>query len=203
MLLLSGCDNTFSWPWPQRIITPRQSASVSRPTYPPNTRGTAKAVYATSVQQTSVARRTARALTPTLPPPTYPPYETPGPIDLPLGILPSPRYLQTHPCECEFENRWRGRLSNGYYIDVFAGHNRNSPNLGLILVTIVPPSARGTTSTELYYTPLQAGSVHLVSFEGVEITLLSTNNTRFVFDIGTRTWLSSPATTTTETLPSK
>ena len=200
MLSLSGCDKLLSLLPPVEITMSKSAGSAPAPTYPPDTWGTAKVAYATSVRQTSVAHWTAIALTPTIPRPTYPPYESPEPVDLPLGILPAPQ-LQMNPCECEFENVWRGRLNSGDYIEVYAGHFRNFPIVGMTMVTTRTPNYLGTTGWEFYYTPLEAGSVRVVSFDGLQVTLLSTNNTQFVFEAETRTWLSPPVTPITTVSP--
>src|SRR5205823_6224551 len=68
-------------------------------------------------EERRVAHETIIALTPSVPRPTYPPYESPGPVDLPLGVI-EHLDLGMHVCECDFENSWLDKLQNGDYIQV-------------------------------------------------------------------------------------
>jgi len=148
----------------------------------------AKATLDASNQQTRVARITAVALTPTQPPVPFP-LVTARPVDLPLGID-DYRPGALHGCDCVFNNHWRGR-TNGQYIDVYAGAGGLDflhLDQGILMVETSTLNL-SDHSLDFYLTPIKAGPVHIVSVDGLRLTLLSTDNTQFVFDADTRTWV--------------
>jgi len=172
------------------------ATQVSIPT--PSVNPTDEALFSMEAagHMTRVARQTVVALTPSLPPPTYGPYHTPLPVDLPLGIVGHPT-IGMHICDCTYENLWRGRLPNGDYIDVIAGAYTLGGESGILIIDTMTPNLLGTTGFEFYSTPIETRSVHIVSYNGMQLTLHSTEGTQLVFDALTRTWISPPVTPTT------
>lgn len=145
-----------------------------------------------SREETRVALATAAALTPTVPQPTYPPPTTPEPR--PTGII-DPN-LGAHYCDCRFENGWLGHV-NDHDILAYAGafywpmESWDKPsNHGVILVF------HHDLGVNWFLIPIDAGSVHVVSVNGAQLTLLSTNGTQFIFDAGTENWIEPPVTPT-------
>ncbi len=212
VLFLAGCGQTdlpAGSPPSLAVLTPARSP-VTSPTVviEPTTTPTLDLTWVKSTQvayesethmariATEVAQGTVLALTPTTPTtplPTVPPNPTPGLIDMPLGIL-GPAKLGFHLCDCSIENEWRGRLRDGDYIEVYSGSwwHWVEANSGLLVVEERTPNYLGSYGFHFYDTPMPTGSVHIVSYNNLKLTLLSADNTQFIFDVGTRTWFPPP-----------
>lgn len=80
-----------------------------------------------------------------------------------------------------YENQWANYINN-HWVAVFAG--AYSDNLAQGIVVFV-------WNSELYETPLPAGSVHIVAEDNYRLTLLSTDGTIFYFDIPARRFVDS------------
>ena len=206
MTVLSGCDSTRpDSGTSQHIITAGQNAGNgssairtigpdtvgARPTGTqiPNMSATREAIE-TSVETTRVARATVLALSPTISVPTYPPPTTPQPR--PTGIFDGD--IGAHHCDCRFENSWIGNVG-GHEYQAYAGEfywpgedwAKPSPHGVILLFKHNPP-------TQWFLTPVDAGSVHIVSASGTQLTILSTNRTQFIFDAETGNWIEPPIT---------
>ncbi len=77
------------------------------------------------------------------------------------------------------ENGWGGNV-NGINTSIYAGTHQDNLAQGLLYVFLFIPE---NLLEQDFLTPLQAGSVHIVSAENYRLTLLSTDGTTFYFDI--------------------
>jgi hypothetical protein len=77
------------------------------------------------------------------------------------------------------ENGWFGSVG-GMNVSIYAGAHQDNLAQGLLHVIDRIP---GNSLEQDFLTPLQAGSVHIVSDENYRLTLLSTDGTTFYFDI--------------------
>jgi hypothetical protein len=168
----------------QPTYPPSPRPRTPLPTRTPNPRYLEKIREITTVVETQVAFATYVALTPQPPTPTYPPPQTPWP--LPTGILPT-AHIGIRMCECGFESAWR-QVHNNEYLEVFTGHYTNPADQGMVMV-LTRTLDYGPTSKYFYNTPARAGSVHIVSVDGMRLTLATPGGQQFVFDAEQRTWI--------------
>jgi hypothetical protein len=77
------------------------------------------------------------------------------------------------------ENGWGGSV-DGINMSIYAGVHQGDLAQGLLHVIVFNPEH---PLEQDFLTPLQAGSVHIVSDENYRLTLLSTDGTTFYFDI--------------------
>lgn len=95
----------------------------------------------------------------------------------------------------DIENMWHGPVSD-HRISVYAGllYDGAQPTIaastgqGLVIVLDVPTQANTEGSFQQYFTPSKTGPVHITAFSGTCLTLVSANNTTYIFDIATRQW---------------
>ncbi len=80
-----------------------------------------------------------------------------------------------------FENVWSNYISGDWVVG-FAGAYSDNPAQGIVGIG---------WNEEIYETPIEAGSVHLVAEDNYRITLLSTDGTTFYFDIPGRRFVES------------
>ncbi len=96
------------------------------------------------------------------------------------------------------ENRWGG-LVNSIRTIGFAGTKSDDPiysnwvspgNLaqGVLIVQTTPSDPNAIVVTDEYLTPTRTGSIHVTSYSGTCLTLVSTNNTTYRFDVASRAW---------------
>jgi hypothetical protein len=92
------------------------------------------------------------------------------------GQAPFPGSLYT------FENRWFEAHGDADLV-VYAGAGQADLARGLVVVRVI-----GVTPgpASVYYTPIRAGSVHVIAAQGERLTLLSTTRVRFFFDVPSR-----------------
>jgi hypothetical protein len=151
------------------------------------------------MELTRVVQATAAAALPTSPPVTYTPAPARSPYARPTGIREPPN-LGAHPCDCNFLNAWTG-VHNGWYLDAYAGSWEWYPDQGLLMLDRQTIDGH-TTTGDLFSTPTREGPIRIVSANGLQLTLQSTNGTRYIFDAGTSTWIYPPVTpTTVSTMP--
>lgn len=93
-----------------------------------------------------------------------------------------------YPAIFSFENHWYANIGGGSIV-VYAGAvNRNGNwSQGIIAVEVNAPL---TGQTGIYMTPIQAGSVHIVSAVGQRLTLAAANGRTFTFDLPSHTFVS-------------
>jgi len=77
------------------------------------------------------------------------------------------------------ENGWGGNV-NGINMSIYAGTHQDNLAQGLLHVFLFIPE---NLLEQDFLTPLQAGSVHIVSAENYRLTLVSTDGTTFYFDL--------------------
>lgn len=182
-------DSIFRAPVRHELNTTIQSTFTSTPTYTPNPIIVERATLNAMSTATGLAVLTEVATNPTFTPrPTRTTGPTHTPVPLPLGIIPNGDY-GIHVCSCGFEDHWRA-IVNRNYLEVWAGGYSQPPNQGLVMV-ITRSLDRGPSSRTFYSTPLAAGSVHVVSVEGLMLTLATQSGEQFKFDASSRQWLSS------------
>ena len=137
--------------------------------------------------QSILATVTAHALTPVPTPyPQPPPGWVPPTVVLPLGLIAS-----TSPGEytcCMFENAWRG-IVDDHYMLVYAGALRQDTQQGAIVVFIHTRSMDYFDGPLEFFTPVSAGSLHIVAASNGRLTLRSTGGQTFLFDSETRAWV--------------
>jgi hypothetical protein len=143
------------------------------------------------------ATETAWPLTQAASWPTFEAWQTAHPIIDPTpitGIVDAtgPVIVEEH----VYENGWQNWITDQWTV-VGAGAYRDNPVQGIV--------AFGMFAEEVYETPLQAGSVHIIDEQNYRLTLLSTDGTTFYFDIPGRRFVESlteVVPTITPTLPS-
>jgi hypothetical protein len=79
----------------------------------------------------------------------------------------------------EIENAWFGNV-NGHNVSIYAGAFMENPAQGVLHVYVWIPNQSFEGD---FLTPIQAGSVRIISGENYRLTLLSTDGTTFYFDI--------------------
>jgi hypothetical protein len=93
-------------------------------------------------------------------------------------------------CECRLGSGWRG-IVNGEYMDVWAGAYKYDADQGVLLVfTRTLTLSRSSGERPEYTTPARVGSVRIVAADGLRLTLEAGNGQQFIFDAGTRQWVS-------------
>ncbi|MDA8398781.1 MAG: hypothetical protein M0008_01805 [Actinomycetota bacterium] len=95
----------------------------------------------------------------------------------------------------EFENRWYSEFwGTGYRYSVRAGYVRHDPTQGVLMwrqqqiakdsqgywLPVVGP---GSGTQGIIYTPTKVGALRVVSFTADTVSLVSTNGSRFVFNL--------------------
>jgi hypothetical protein len=200
--LTSGCATTQSnvSTYEQPIVVAEMTRQISEGLVPSSTRTPRPNLVATrqaaelSREQTRIAEITAVALTPTVPHPTYPPLKDITREPRPTGII-GPNLGASY-CDCIFENGWLGHL-NGREILVYAGTFywpadawSKPSNHGVVIIF------KKGEDVIWFLTPTDSGSVHVVSVNGAQLTLLSTSGTQFIFDTATENWIEPPITPT-------
>ncbi len=93
-----------------------------------------------------------------------------------------------HLCNGGFGSGWR-QIVNGAYITVWAGKDRDAPEQGLLSLEKMTLDGETTLERTCYQTPSQAGSIRVVAENNLRLTLTTTNNQQFVFDVATRQWV--------------
>jgi len=85
------------------------------------------------------------------------------------------------------ENGWGGSV-NGINMSIYAGAHQENPAQGLLHVFVFMPEY---PLEQDFLTPLQAGSVHIVSAANYRLTLIATDGTTFYFDVPGLTYVDS------------
>ncbi len=111
-----------------------------------------------------------------------------------VGIINDPGPMETGWGRVyRLENRWVGYLRNDL-VSVVAGSlsddptygTWNDPQQGVVLVK------SSSLDNQQYLTPTRTGSVHVSSVTGTCLTLTSTSNTTYQFDVSTQDWSCAP-----------
>lgn len=92
-------------------------------------------------------------------------------------------------------NRWGGSV-NGQNTIAFAGSQAddqvyaiwNNPEQGVLIVMTYPNDPNLEPVTANYLTPTRTGAVRVTSYSGLCLTLTSTGNTTYQFNVATRQW---------------
>lgn len=84
----------------------------------------------------------------------------------------------------DFGNYWTGHVRDRW-VSVYAGSQDADPTQGGVVA--VP---YGSPPGQFLPTPVAAGSVKIVSAEGITLTLLATDGTTFVFDVESESFVS-------------
>lgn len=80
------------------------------------------------------------------------------------------------------ENHWY-EVKNGATIIVYAGAERQNPAQGMVVVEIASAGYTHVAGPFIYRTPTRAGSVHVASASGEQLTLAAANGSSVVFDV--------------------
>jgi hypothetical protein len=112
----------------------------------------------------------------------------------PNGIIDHPVPLAGWGSLYHITNGWAGSVNNqrvtavaGSKVDDPGSATWNSPEQGMLTVLGIPPSLNGE-----YLTPSRTGQLQITSAFGTCLSLVSTNNTTYHFDVATRQWSCPP-----------
>jgi len=91
-----------------------------------------------------------------------------------------------------FENQWSEDTPNEH-ITVWAGSEQSNDRQGAVVVTVTSRSQpAGALKEDAYVTPLPFGPVRVVEANGEQLVLATSSGGRFVFDLPSRQFISSP-----------
>ncbi len=93
----------------------------------------------------------------------------------------------------DINNQWDG-LVGGVIYQAYAGLNKITiPPQGVLLVRATRNDTDTIMTTGEFLVPASTGGLKLVSFKATQLTMEDiTSKQRFVFDVGTRQWLTPP-----------
>lgn len=115
-----------------------------------------------------------------------PPYTTPAPW--PSGIIQSGQ-APFPAAEYTFLNQWQA-VRGGVHVQVYAGSSPGDPSQGLVVLRITSLDLHTSRAAGPYLTSVKAGPVRITAAKGARLTLTSTSGAIFIFDVGSRTYVS-------------
>lgn len=141
--------------------------------------------------RTPAFARTAGAPVPTVSDSIPKPHRTAG-----AGTIVESRLAPVPGVAFKAQNQWF-ETKNGVVIAVYAGAGtEQDENQGIVVVQSQAEHAGGVPAAvpadNMYRTPTKSGPVHITDADGERLTLLSTDGTKFVFDVASRTFLPVP-----------